>query len=1240
MLAADAFEPNNDRPTVDATLPGWAYQPNLGVINGTRTIGSNVDIGSLTLEDPDWYRFETTGTGTGAHGVTITFANTLTDPGDQDLDLELYDDNNTLLDSSLTPDQNSESVSLAGRPAGVYYIHVFGKGGVTNPNYVMTIRTPQAPEATVSLDGIGVFGSRAETFDFGRTAQDSSGPSKVFRVANEGGANLTTSGLSLPAGFTLVEPLSGTIGPGNFDTFTVQLDTDQVGTRFGNVSFNTNDADEGTISFAIEGTVTPTTLTDATDNFGGNDDVFEDNDDRLSVAAAPPGVSNSPNFGVVTNTRLIRNLVMNDAADWFRFQTTTTGTSHDLVRIDFNTTLGNLNLALHDAAGNQLKVSNSANLNFELVTLAGLPAGVYYARVFGAGGATNPRYDLTLAAPGNGDDDPDDAYESNDSRLQVNLLPAGGVNSANLGTLVGERVITGLKLEDTADWFRFQILTPGNIVLRIDFNHLQGDLELQLRNENGGFIAGRDFDWNFDDDFELISRTFNGPRNLPAGTYYARVTGFNELTNEAGQANANYTLTIRPPEADRSLSVSVSPPTNLFESNGSTTGRVTRTGSLAFPLYVRLHSSDITEAQVPNSVLIRPGQNSATFSIDSVNDNRFDEGKLVNIVAWIPGYQSGSSFVTVVPDIIPPVIGSFGDDLEFTENGPAQLIAPLATVTDANSPDFAFGSLNVRFESGGEAGDRLAIRNTATVMRQGGSVLVNGVDVGVWNGGVDGVALTVNFNAQSNASVAQEILRAVTYVHTSESPSATTRVLGVQISDGDGGLSDLATKQILVTPVNDAPVIDTTFKAKLPGVPEDSLSPPGARIHILIKNAVTDPDNTVQRGIAVIGADETNGVWQYSNTGGSTWRSVGNTRSEESALLLPGWYMLRFIPKPDFNGKTTITYRAWDQTAGLPEGKRDLTGRTGGIHAYSAEVATADHWISPVNDAPVLDNSGSPTLDSIKEDTKNAHGTQVWKLVATTVTDVDARARKGIAVVGAPSANGNWQYRLTATAPWRSMGTVYETSALLLTSDAKIRFVPKKDFNGKVTLSYRAWDRTQGTAGAKLNIFKANGGTTAFSVAKQSATLTVTPVNDAPVITVGPATNYDRDTPPVAVAPGGSVKDVDSFNFGGGSLRVRMGVGAGASNRLSLGSGFGVDANNNVLNGTTIIGKRTSNGFGTNELVITFRFTATTPIVQQLLRSISFKTVGGTLGTRTVLFSVNDGDGGQSEEVAQSVTIR
>jgi uncharacterized protein (TIGR03118 family) len=291
------------------------------------------------------------------------------------------------------------------------------------------------------------------------------------------------------------------------------------------------------------------------------------------------------------------------------------------------------------------------------------------------------------------------------------------------------------------------------------------------------------------------------------------------------------------------------------------------------------------------------------------------------------------------------------------------------------------------------------------------------------------------------------------------------------------------------------------------------------------------------------------------------------------------------------------------------------------------------------NHAPVLDTSGDPTLNSTPEDAAPVE-TKVAKLLAEAVSDPDANALRGIAVTGADTTHGKWQFTIDNGTTWEDIGVVYVTRARLIPGYGRVRFVPDHDFNGTIKLYYRAWDQTQGVPGAALvNVKQVNtGGATAFSTALENASITVTPVNDAPVVTLSGTIDYTHDQAPITLAPHAGVSDIDSANFSGGTLRVRLGA-ADDSNRLSIGIGFTVDVDGQVRRAGTIIGQRTADGQGQNELVVTLNAAATPSVVQDLVRSITFQTVGGIASTRTVIFTVSDGDGGTSAEATKTVDV-
>jgi hypothetical protein len=186
-------------------------------------------------------------------------------------------------------------------------------------------------------------------------------------------------------------------------------------------------------------------------------------------------------------------------------------------------------------------------------------------------------------------------------------------------------------------------------------------------------------------------------------------------------------------------------------------------------------------------------------------------------------------------------------------------------------------------------------------------------------------------------------------------------------------------------------------------------------------------------------------------------------------------------------------------------------------------------------------------------------------------------------------------------------------------------------------ITYRNVSDNPSTASRTVRVTVSDGDTRASDpVTKQ---ISVTAVNDRPTLGLSGTIGYVHDSAAILLASTATVSDVDSANFSGGRLRVWISSGGSSSNRLAIGSGFTVDVSNNVMQGETIIGQRTANGFGTNELIITFNTNATPSVAQQLARAITFKTVGGSAGTRTVRFTISDGDGGLSDEAVKTVNV-
>jgi Domain of unknown function (DUF4347) len=174
-----------------------------------------------------------------------------------------------------------------------------------------------------------------------------------------------------------------------------------------------------------------------------------------------------------------------------------------------------------------------------------------------------------------------------------------------------------------------------------------------------------------------------------------------------------------------------------------------------------------------------------------------------------------------------------------------------------------------------------------------------------------------------------------------------------------------------------------------------------------------------------------------------------------------------------------------------------VTG-TGGATAFSLASASASISVNPVNDAPVL-TPATPTLTSLTEDQTNNAGQSVASIVGASISDVDTGALQGIAVTGLASGNGSWQYSTDGGGTWSAVGAVSDASSLLLRSTDWLRFVPDGQNATAASIDYRAWDQSSGTAGSKLDT-SVNGGATAFSSASDTAAITVSALNDAPVL--------------------------------------------------------------------------------------------------------------------------------------------
>ena len=221
------------------------------------------------------------------------------------------------------------------------------------------------------------------------------------------------------------------------------------------------------------------------------------------------------------------------------------------------------------------------------------------------------------------------------------------------------------------------------------------------------------------------------------------------------------------------------------------------------------------------------------------------------------------------------------------------------------------------------------------------------------------------------------------------------------------------------------------------------------------------------------------------------------------------------------------------------EDRVDVT-TNGGTTPYAATANTINVVVASENDAPVLDDTDDIVLNTQAEDAggpMGAVGTLISDLVSLdestgNVTDVDNGAITGVAITGADTTNGTYFYTTDGGSTWITLGSVSDSSARVLDADnnTRIYFQSNADYNGTVqqAITFRAWDQTQGDNGT-LQDASTNGGTSAFSSDTETAAITVTAVNDAPVITSdgGNATAAINVNETISAVTTVTVSDVD-----------------------------------------------------------------------------------------------------------------
>ncbi|MCA9097491.1 MAG: VCBS repeat-containing protein, partial [Planctomycetaceae bacterium] len=291
---------------------------------------------------------------------------------------------------------------------------------------------------------------------------------------------------------------------------------------------------------------------------------------------------------------------------------------------------------------------------------------------------------------------------------------------------------------------------------------------------------------------------------------------------------------------------------------------------------------------------------------------------------------------------------------------------------------------------------------------------------------------------------------------------------------------------------------------------EDVVNNEGTLISDLIASmspggGITDPDVGAMQGIAIRGANDTYGKWQFSTNGGTSWRDLGGVSDSSARLLLADSVTrIRFVPKTNFSGDLPIalSIRAWDGTQGFNGERLAIIVDNQYARCVSTQTEIVALYVTPVNDSPVIHYGYGAVTYSIPQNIspKDNQGILVSEMLqffnnSQTYIDPDLNDLQGIVITGANQTSGFWQFSTDNGANWTNFGLTTVTPNLLLASDAdtRFRFVPNGFFTGKTGISFSPWDQTEGTNGQRLKVTQYGSGSS-YGIGGVSLLMNVDPI--------------------------------------------------------------------------------------------------------------------------------------------------
>jgi Ca2+-binding RTX toxin-like protein len=473
------------------------------------TISDFYSKGNLSIHqaaDVDWFKFTLAATGGIDDRIGINFNH-----GQGDLDVELYNANGITLRDQSTGVSGTEEISLNMLAAGTYYLKVYGYSGATNSDYNLFINAPA-----------NVNGDWAEQNNTAATARDLRNVEgfqtwntlSIHNASDVDWFKFTMLGAADANDFVSIA-FDQTLG--DLELYVL----DAAGNRLLDAAGKERKSEtiDNVEQVSLKGLAAGTYLIQVKGYNGAKNPTYQlavnaPDSNKADWAEDNNSRATAEDLQEVQGTQILSGLSIHQSGDedWFQFKTVGTGVAGHSIGIDFDRNAGDLQLALYKAGQTTPILTSTSNSNREQISLAGLAAGTYSVRVYGATATTtNPSYSLIIDAPQAAKADwIDKKPQKNDSL----------VTAYDLRNIDGSIALDGLSVHSTtdADWFKVVVhrKTNSDQFARIDFNHNEGDLQLELFNAAGTKLAVS----NTTENFEQISLA-----GRDVGSYYIKVSG-------------------------------------------------------------------------------------------------------------------------------------------------------------------------------------------------------------------------------------------------------------------------------------------------------------------------------------------------------------------------------------------------------------------------------------------------------------------------------------------------------------------------------------------------------------------------------------------------------------------------------------------------------------------------------------------------------------------------------------------